>query len=91
MATKTVEQKNATFIYEGIDRKGTKVKGETSGKGPALVRAELRKQGINAKKVVKKREISIGGKKKIKPQDIAIFTNLPSCIGRQSEWSSLLP
>ncbi len=75
MATKAAaQQKTATFVYEGIDRKGTRVKGETSGKGPALVRAELRKQGINAKKVVKKREIQLGGKKKIKPMDIAIFT-----------------
>lgn len=50
MATKSAEQKNATFVYEGVDRQGKKVKGEASGKGPALVRAELRKQGINAKK-----------------------------------------
>lgn len=74
MATKTAEQKTATFVYEGTDRQGKKVQGETTGKGPALVRAELRKQGINAKKVSKKREINIGGKKKIKPMDIAIFT-----------------
>ena len=74
MATKLAEQKNATFVYEGVDRQGKKVKGEASGKGPALVRAELRKQGINAKKVIKKREVSFGGKKKIKPMDIAIFT-----------------
>jgi type IV pilus assembly protein PilC len=57
-----------------VDRQGKKIKGEASGKGVALVRAELRKQGINAKKVVKKREINLGGKKKIKPMDIAIFT-----------------
>ncbi len=74
MATKAAEQKNVTFVYEGTDRQGRKVKGETTGKGPALVRAELRKQGINAKKVAKKREVSLGGKKKIKPIDIAIFT-----------------
>jgi type IV pilus assembly protein PilC len=74
MATKLAEQKNSTFLYEGVDRQGKKVKGETAGKGPALVRAELRKQGINAKKVVKKREVSLGGKKKIKPMDIAVFT-----------------
>ena len=74
MATKAAQQKSATFTYEGLDRQGKKVKGETSGKGAALVRAELRKQGINAKKVVKKREINLGGKKKIKPMDIAIFT-----------------
>ena len=74
MATKAAQQKSATFTYEGLDRQGKKVKGETSGKGAALVRAELRKQGINAKKVAKKREINLGGKKKIKPMDIAIFT-----------------
>lgn len=74
MAKTATAQKTATFTYEGIDRKGSKVKGEISGKGPALVRAELRKQGIQAKKVVKKREVSLGGKKKIKPMDIALFT-----------------
>ncbi|MEQ8259670.1 MAG: type II secretion system F family protein [Alcanivorax sp.] len=74
MAKAATAQKSATFTYEGIDRKGSKVKGEISGKGPALVRAELRKQGIQAKKVIKKREVSLGGKKKIKPMDIALFT-----------------
>jgi type IV pilus assembly protein PilC len=74
MAKTATVQKPATFTYEGIDRKGSKVKGEITGKGPALVRAELRKQGIQARKVVKKREMSLGGKKKIKPMDIALFT-----------------
>ena len=74
MATKAAQKKIATFTYEGVDRQGKKIKGEASGKGVALVRAELRKQGINAKKVVKKRELNLGGKKKIKPMDIAIFT-----------------
>jgi len=74
MAKTATAQKTATFTYEGIDRKGSRVKGEISGKGPALVRAELRKQGIQAKKVVKKREVALGGKKKIKPMDIALFT-----------------
>ena len=74
MAKKVSEQKSATFVYEGVDRQGKKVKGETTGKAPALVRAELRKQGITAKKVAKKHEINIGGKRKIKPMDIAIFT-----------------
>ena len=74
MAKTATAQKPATFTYEGVDRKGSRVKGEITGKGPALVRAELRKQGIQAKKVVKKREMSLGGKKKIKPMDIALFT-----------------
>lgn len=74
MAKTATAQKTATFTYEGIDRKGSRVKGEIAGKGPALVRAELRKQGIQAKKVIKKREVSLGGKKKITPMDIALFT-----------------
>ena len=74
MAKAAAQQKTATFIYEGIDRKGARIKGEINGKGPALVRAELRRQGVSAKKVVKKREINIGGKKKVKPADIALFT-----------------
>lgn len=74
MAKTAAQQKTATFLYEGLDRKGSKVKGEISGKGPALVRAELRRQGIQARKVIKKRELSLGGKKKIKPTDIALFT-----------------
>lgn len=74
MAKAAAQKKPATFVYEGIDRKGAKVKGEINGQGPALVRAELRRQGVNAKKVVKKREFNIGGKKKVKPADIALFT-----------------
>jgi len=74
MAKTATAQKPATFTYEGIDRKGSKVKGEITGKGPALVRAELRKQGIQARRVSKKREMALGGKKKIKPMDIALFT-----------------
>lgn len=74
MAKTAAQQKTATFLYEGLDRKGSKVKGEISGKGPALVRAELRRQGIQARKVIKKRELSLGGKKKIKSADIALFT-----------------
>ena len=37
MATKSTQKKLATFTYEGVDRQGKKVKGETSGKGAALV------------------------------------------------------
>ena len=68
------QQKKATFVYEGIDRKGARIKGELSSVNAALVRAELRKQGINANKVRKKSEFTLGGKKSIKPADIAIFT-----------------
>ncbi|MBQ0754920.1 MAG: type II secretion system F family protein [Gammaproteobacteria bacterium] len=66
--------KNATFMYEGTDSRGTKVKGEYSGKTPALVKSELRKQGIKTTKVRKKLDFSLGSsKKKITTMDLTIF------------------
>ncbi|GGJ96991.1 type II secretion system F family protein [Pseudomonas matsuisoli] len=66
--------KTSIFAFEGLDRKGTKVKGELSGTNPALVKAQLRKQGINPTKVRKKGMSLFGKGKKIKPLDIALFT-----------------
>ncbi|HEX6590418.1 MAG TPA: type II secretion system F family protein [Moraxellaceae bacterium] len=65
-----------TFSYEGTDRRGQKVKGEISGKNMALAKAQLRKQGINAQKVYKKRADLLAGlsKKKVTAMDVAIFT-----------------
>ncbi|MGE6384709.1 type II secretion system F family protein [Pseudomonas sp. NPDC078416] len=72
MATKAV--KVSVYAWEGLDKKGTKVTGEINGHNPALVKAQLRKQGINPTKV-RKKSVSIFGKgKKIKPLDIAFFS-----------------
>ena len=72
MAVKAI--KTSTFSWEGTDKKGSKLKGETTGQNPALVKAQLRKQGINPTKVRKKAVSLFGGKgKKIKPMDIALF------------------
>lgn len=65
--------KTSTFVWEGKDRKGSVVKGELNGQNPALVKAHLRKQGINPTKVRKKGISLFGGGKKIKPLDIALF------------------
>ncbi len=73
MAAKPLQ--NSTFVWEGTDRKGAKVKGEISAQDPNLAKAQLRKQGINPLKVKKKTGSLLGGKgKKIKPMDIALFT-----------------
>lgn len=72
MATKTL--KTSTFAWEGIDKRGGKVKGEISGQNQALVKAQLRKQGINPTKVRAKSSFSFAKGKKIKPLDIALFT-----------------
>lgn len=62
------------FLYKGVDRKGKKVEGEITGTSPAIVKAQLMKQGIRAQNVRRKPKPLFGGKKKIKPMDIAIFT-----------------
>jgi len=66
--------KMSVFTWEGTDRKGGKVKGELSGANTALVKAQLRKQGINPTKVRKKGISLLGKGRKIKPMDIALFT-----------------
>ncbi|AAO54459.1 type II secretion system F family protein [Pseudomonas syringae group genomosp. 3] len=72
MASKAV--KVIVYTWEGVDKKGTKTSGELSGHNLALVKAQLRKQGINPTKV-RKKSVSIFGKgKKIKPLDIAFFS-----------------
>jgi len=71
MAVKEI--KTSTFSWEGTDKKGNKLKGETSGQSPLLVKAQLRKQGINPTKVRKKSISILSAGKKIKPIDIALF------------------
>lgn len=66
--------RTSVFTWEGTDRKGGKIKGELSGTSMALVKAQLRKQGINPIKVRKKGISLLGKGKKIKPMDIALFT-----------------
>ncbi|MGD8796066.1 MAG: type II secretion system F family protein, partial [Thiohalophilus sp.] len=66
--------KQDTFIWEGKDNKGQSVKGEVTGQSVALVKASLRRQGINPKKVRKKPKPLFGGKGKVKAEDISIFS-----------------
>ncbi|MCG4452032.1 type II secretion system F family protein [Pseudomonas sp. MMS21-TM103] len=65
---------SSVFLWEGTDKKGGKMKGELIGQSPALIKAQLRKQGINPLKVRKKPKSLFGEGKKIKPLDIALFT-----------------
>lgn len=67
-------QKTSVFTWEGTNKKGAVIKGEMSGQTPALIKAQLRKQGINPTKVKKKAISLFGAGKKIKPMDIALFT-----------------
>ncbi len=64
----------STFKWEGKDRKGTKVAGEMQSTNSALVKAQLRKQGVLVTKVNKKSVLFAKKGKKIKPLDVAFFT-----------------
>lgn len=72
-ATATATVKTQTFVWQGTDRQGRPAKGEAAGTSHALVKAQLRKQGITAKTVRRKPKPLFSTKKKIKPEDIAIF------------------
>ncbi|NBA96417.1 type II secretion system F family protein [Pseudomonas sp. R5(2019)] len=66
--------KVSTYAWEGVDKRGAKISGELSGQSPALVKAQLRKQGINPGKVRKKGLALFSTGTRIKPLDIALFT-----------------
>ncbi|SEP11889.1 type II secretion system F family protein [Pseudomonas sp. NFACC39-1] len=72
MAVKAI--KTDVYTWEGKDRKGAKMTGELTGQSPALVKAQLRNQGINPGKVRKKSTSIFSKGKRIKPLDIALFT-----------------
>jgi type IV pilus assembly protein PilC len=66
---------SATFVWVGTDKQGRKSKGEISSANPAIAKAELRRQGINATRVKKKaKSLFSKGGGSIKPADIALFT-----------------
>ncbi len=66
---------NDLYLWEGTDKKGTKMKGEKSGPNPAMVKAELRRMGITPGKIKKKPKPLFGSAgKPIKPMDIALFS-----------------
>ena len=79
MAAKSIDKtksvKLVTFLWEGTDRKGARHKGEMVGPSVALVKAELRRQGMTPLKV-RKKPVSIfaSGSKRVKSKDIAIFS-----------------
>ena len=63
------------FTWEGTDKRGVKMKGETTAKNANLLRAELRKQGINPTSVRTKSKPLFGkAGKTITAQDISVFS-----------------
>ena len=67
---KAEKKKEPQFSWEGKDKSGKIVKGETRGAGKEIVSAQLRRQGINVTKIKK----GGGGGGKVTEKDITLFT-----------------
>jgi type IV pilus assembly protein PilC len=89
MATATAINKNARAVgsaraelsklipydWVALDKRGKKMKGEMSAKNAALVKAELRRQGMNPQTVREKAKPLFGSAgKTVKPKEVAIFS-----------------
>ncbi|WP_140909984.1 type II secretion system F family protein [Cognatiluteimonas lumbrici] len=63
------------FVWEGTDKRGVRMKGEQTAKSLHMVRAELRRQGINPTVVKPKPKPLFGGAgKTVTAGDIAVFS-----------------
>ena len=74
---KTIGKKDLdTFQWVGVSARGKKLEGELTGNSIALVKAQLRKQGITPSKVKRKAKplFGIQSVQKITPKDIALVT-----------------
>jgi type IV pilus assembly protein PilC len=67
-----VAAKQSTFLWEGKDKKGNRLKGRGLAKDEMELRGDLRRQGIAASKVRKERKL-FKSDGKVTAEDIAIF------------------
>jgi type IV pilus assembly protein PilC len=72
---KKATHKSNLYTWEGSDKRGSRITGESRATNVAMVRADLRRQGITPLKIRKKTtSIFSARKKKIKSADIAVFS-----------------
>ncbi|MGY2270864.1 MULTISPECIES: type II secretion system F family protein [Pseudomonas] len=69
-----MDDASTLYAWEGINRKGRRVCGQTTGHNLALVKAQLRQQGISPGHVRKKSPVLRGLASSIKSTDITLFT-----------------
>ena len=74
---KNKDNKNLdTFLWVGVSARGKRLEGELTGSSIAIVKAQLRKQGITPSKVKRKPKplFGIQSVQKVTPKDIALVT-----------------
>mgnify|MGYP000123562570 CR=1 FL=1 len=69
--------KTLTFQWEGTNKRGQKIEGEMLGENSAIVKAQLRKQGITPGKVKKKAKPSIIVNEGVVPEEGRYYTIYP--------------
>lgn len=68
-------EKSHVYAWEGLDGRGTRIKGESRASDQALVRAELRRQGVRPLRIRQKAEpLAFLNTKQVKAKDIATFS-----------------
>ena len=67
-----ISSQQVQYNWQGTDRKGKRQKGRMLAVSEAAVKAELRRQGVVAKRVTKENQLFKSGKK-VSPEDIALF------------------
>ncbi len=73
MAATAKATKEATYSWEGKDKKGKSIKGEMKATGDSFVSATLRRQGITVTKI-KKQSTLFANKGNVSEKDITLFT-----------------
>jgi type IV pilus assembly protein PilC len=66
-------ESESIFVWEGLNKKGTRVSGETPAENEQLARAELRRNGVNVLKIRKKPKSLFAARQKIRSVDISQF------------------
>ncbi|KJV30918.1 type II secretion system F family protein [Luteibacter yeojuensis] len=67
--------KLTTYDWTALDKRGKRMKGDMQAKNASLVKAELRRQGMNPQQVRERAKPLFGSSgKTVKPKDVAIFS-----------------
>jgi type IV pilus assembly protein PilC len=74
-AARAETSKLVQYDWTALDKRGKRMKGDMTAKNAAMVKAELRRQGMNPQTVREKAKPLFGASgSKVKPRDVAIFS-----------------